>query len=64
MSLQEFKDSFSKRIYGMTSKEAQKQGICIQCHEKASSRCYSDAGKREYKISGLCEKCFDEIMRG
>ena len=60
--MQEIKDSLSNSIYGMTAKEAQLKGICIQCRQSALSNCYSNAGKREYMISGLCEKCFDELM--
>ena len=60
-NLQEFKDSMTKNLYKMTVKEAMEKGICIQCHEEALPNCYSDAGRREYRISGLCEKCFDEI---
>ncbi|BAL84731.1 hypothetical protein SELR_pSRC400800 (plasmid) [Selenomonas ruminantium subsp. lactilytica TAM6421] len=34
---------------------------CIRCHRPAYEHCYSDAGRREVSISGLCEECFDEI---
>lgn len=37
-----------------------RDGLCISCHEPAIPKCYSEAGRREYSISGLCEKCFDE----
>lgn len=61
MTLQEMKDSFSKNLFGMTKDKATTKGICIQCKEEALPKCYSDAGRKEYYISGLCEKCFDEI---
>ena len=38
------------------------QGICFQCELPAMPRCYSDAGRREFRISGLCEKCFDGLF--
>ena len=59
--LQDLKDSLAKYLYGITASEARSQGLCIQCKQPALERCYSDAGIREYQISGLCEKCFDEI---
>lgn len=59
-TLQDFKDDLAKELYGMTTEDALKKGLCIQCKEEALPKCYSDAGRREYKISGLCEKCFDE----
>jgi len=61
MSLQEFKDKLAKETFGMIVKDALEQGICISCREEALPKCYSEAGKREYRISGLCEQCFDKI---
>jgi hypothetical protein len=37
-------------------------GLCIQCKLPAIPRCHSDAGKREFAISGLCEICFDGMF--
>jgi hypothetical protein len=61
VSLQELKDKMAIDLYGMTAQEARAQGRCVQCKNPAEARCYSEAGRREYQISGLCEKCFDEI---
>jgi hypothetical protein len=61
--LDEFKDKMTKELYGMTRAEALRHGICVSCKERAIPKCYSHAGLREYKISGLCEKCFDEIFK-
>jgi hypothetical protein len=36
---------------------------CIECGEDAYANCYSEAGRREVDISGLCEKCFDALFR-
>ena len=62
-NLNEFKEQLAKSIYGMTPKEAIEKGICIQCKKPALENCYSKAGKKEFFISGLCEKCFDEITK-
>jgi hypothetical protein len=61
MSLQNFKDKLSMDLYRKTTKEAVDSGNCIQCGLPAMQRCYSDDGRREFHISGLCEVCFDEI---
>ena len=62
MNLQKFKDNLSKSIYGATAKETIKSGLCIDCGKEALPKCYSDAGRREYQITGLCEECFDSIF--
>lgn len=63
-SLTEVKDNIAKDIFGETITDAQTEGICVNCKEPAVPKCYSEAGRREYKISGLCELCFDNIMGG
>lgn len=63
-TLQNFKDKLAKDTFGMTKADAVAKDICIDCKEPALPKCYSDAGKREYKISGLCEECFDKICGG
>lgn len=49
--------------YGETIQQAENRGVCIRCKQPASPRCYSEAGRREYHLSGLCELCFDEMIQ-
>jgi hypothetical protein len=63
-ALQVFKDTMAKELYGMTVEETIKKGICIQCGAEALPKCYSEAGRKEYRISGLCEECFDSLFKG
>ena len=35
--------------------------VCINCGNEPYQRCFSQPGKREVLVSGLCEICFDEI---
>jgi hypothetical protein len=60
---QDLKDALAEALYGQTPAEAHQAGLCIQCKQPARERCYSQAGLREYEISGLCEPCFDEITK-
>ena len=48
-------------LHGISIEEAQDKGICVECGLPALDRCYSNRGKEEYQISGLCELCFDAI---
>jgi hypothetical protein len=54
-----FMDQMSMDIYGISRSEAWSKGICLECKELALPKCYSEAGVKEYKMSGLCEACFD-----
>jgi hypothetical protein len=47
----------------MTREEALAKGLCVVCGEPALAKCYSEAGRREYQISGSCESCFDEMFK-
>jgi len=61
-SLQEFQEELARATFGAAPKDI--PGHCIQCREGFSpSNVYSEAGWRETKISGLCERCFDEICK-
>ena len=67
MNLQDFKDSLEQSAIGagemkMSRSEALNKGLCLICGEPALPKCYSDAGRREYAISGSCERCFDAMF--
>lgn len=57
--LEEVKDITSQAAFGMTRNDAWSKGLCIKC--KQAPQFYSDAGRKEYGITGLCEFCFDLI---
>lgn len=61
-TLNNIANSLSKTVFGISREEALSTGICVQCRQPAIPNCYSPAGRREYAISGLCEKCFDSIF--
>jgi len=61
-SLSELKNDISRQAYGMIPAEAIAKGICISCHKPPTFS--TEAGRREYKISGMCEPCFDKLAEG
>jgi len=62
--LKQFQENAAQNTFGMTREEAWEQEICINCKKDWKPRTYSNNGKEEYKISALCEYCYDEIMGG
>lgn len=61
MNLKEIKEALRIKAEFLPFSEAFEKGICIKCQKPPEW--YSDSGRREYNISGLCEYCFDEIMK-
>lgn len=55
-------NDMAKELYGVDPVESKAKGLCINCKEPALPKCYSDAGIKEFDISGLCEKCFDALF--
>jgi hypothetical protein len=60
--LKKLSDDLNTEIFGETIQSAEDKGTCIACKLPALPRCYSDAGRREYGISGMCELCFDKMF--
>lgn len=61
--LKKLSDDLSREAFGETIQEANDKGNCISCKEPALPKCYSEAGKREFYISGMCEVCFDAMWK-
>lgn len=60
--LQEFIDNVARIAFGAAPADV--PGCCINCREPFSEKnVYTEAGRRETAISGLCEKCFDDMFK-
>ena len=57
-TIKKLMDNLGSALYDMTPDEAIDQKVCIKCKE--SPRFKTEAGRREYQLSGICEYCFDE----
>ena len=54
-------EAFLEALNGISPKQAVQDGICAVCKEEANE--FTDAlSVTEYAISGLCQKCQDEIF--
>lgn len=57
--LKEILNNIAINQFGMTKEQAIEQNICISC--KKLPEFYSEDGRKEYKITGLCEYCYDRM---
>jgi hypothetical protein len=58
----DIKDLFAVRAGFFRPSEAKEKGLRIRCQEPAAEHNHTDAGRREYQISGICEECFDMMF--
>jgi hypothetical protein len=60
-NMRKFLDNLSKDIYGRSSSESIQEDTCVKCGESALY--FTDElSRREFAISGLCQKCQDIIF--
>jgi hypothetical protein len=56
--LKRVQDLLTADLYGET-----KPGACVKCKDAFSSEnVYTEAGRRETALSGLCERCWDAMF--
>ena len=54
-------DELAREVFGMTKDDAHLKGICVACGADIFD--FDDElSEREYKISGLCQKCQNEFF--
>jgi len=61
-ALKELKDGLAKKLFGRTLSESLEKHICVRCGRPVNDGDFRDeVSKKEYYLSGLCQKCQDEI---
>lgn len=63
MNLQSFKNGIARMAFGMTTSEAHEKGVCISCKQNVDRTTLAPDDAKEYRMSGLCPGCFEEITR-
>jgi hypothetical protein len=60
-NMSEMLDTLSKMLYGHSATSSIKADICLACGKPAVE--FTDAlSRREFSISGLCQKCQDVVF--
>lgn len=54
-------DALGREAFGFTRESAHERGVCIVCEKPPTFT--SEAGRREYRISAICEPCFDKMYK-
>jgi uncharacterized CHY-type Zn-finger protein len=59
--LDNFKDSFSKHLFGRARSEAIQSNVCVTCGGLANAF-VDQLSAKEYTISRMCQKCQDDVF--
>lgn len=63
MSLTKFKDKLAKDSFGRTLSESKEKNICVMCGASCEHDDFKDdLSRKEYSISGICQKCQDDLF--
>jgi len=61
--VKKFLDNFTVKSFGKSRTECKEQNICVFCHKQVDMENFrDDLSKKEYGISGLCQKCQDDTF--
>lgn len=61
--LQNFLDGFAKKSFGRSQTEAKEKKVCVFCGNEVKIEDFKDQlSIKEYRISGLCQKCQDDTF--
>ncbi len=61
--IEELIDSHAKKSFGRTRTESIRADVCVFCGNPAKDF-RDELSRREFTISGACQKCQDEIFGG
>jgi hypothetical protein len=62
-TLNDFKNTFSSLLYGITKGQAHNESICIDCKQPVNLSNLSKRDQDEYRISGICPLCWDNMFK-
>lgn len=61
--LEKFIDKFTEKSFGESLTDAEKEKVCVFCHNPIDMKDFRDElSIKEYRISGICQKCQDDTF--
>lgn len=56
-------DNFTGSRFGKTKIAAEAEKVCVFCHKPIKDEDFrNEISRREYGISGICQKCQDDVF--
>ena len=60
-TIKEFQNELTKNMFGKSKDDCMSEKICVFCHKSITSF-KDELSLKEFGISGMCQKCQDEIF--
>lgn len=61
--IEKFLDKYTEINFGKSKADAKAEKVCVFCHKPIKMKDFrNELSRREYKISGICQKCQDDIF--
>jgi len=61
--VEDWLDKMAKKMYDVERTKAIRREICVDCKSEVDMSNFRDEkSKEEYRISGLCQNCQDEVF--
>lgn len=54
-------DKLAKSLFGRSNSEAQAEQVCVMCGASVVNGFRDSRSEKEYRISGMCQKCQDDF---
>ena len=61
--IKEFFDVVAEKNFGKSKTDAENEKVCVFCHKPIEMKNFrNEISIREYRISGICQKCQDDMF--
>jgi len=61
--IKKFLDNMTEKTFGKSKTDAEKEKVCVFCHKPIKDEDFrNEISRREYGISGICQKCQDDVF--
>ena len=63
LKMKKFLDVVTEKSFGKSKTDAENEKVCVFCHKPVEIKDFrNEISTREYRISGICKKCQDDVF--